>query len=312
MARPVNAMTKSEPTAIPSSLRISVLINNFNYAHYLKACIDSVLDQDYPNFEVVVVDDGSTDNSREVMSAYNDRIRCVLKPNGGQASSFNAGFANASGEVLCLLDADDAFLPGKLRELGKIFSDPSVGWCFDRVTTDENEVMADRIITTVADKRKAVASGKFPSIPVPTSGLSFRKAVLSQILPMRETSDVVLSDNYLKFAAAYLAPGIVVETPMTFQRIHSSNRYTGAGREGRLKPHIMIATGAELALRFPGMMPLGRELVAGGVALSRQPLHTLPAHALNTLANIPQLAESRSRFLARVLAKRLIQLINNR
>ncbi len=90
-------------------MKISVLINNYNYARFLPACIDSVLAQDYADFEIIVVDDGSTDDSRDIIASYGTRIVPVLKENGGQASSFNAGFAASSGQILCLLDADDAF-----------------------------------------------------------------------------------------------------------------------------------------------------------------------------------------------------------
>ena len=113
---------------------------------------------------------------------------------------------------------------------------------------------------------------QFPSLPVPTSGLSFRCEALARILPMREASDVVLSDNYLKFAAAYLGPGAVIETPLTFQRIHASNRYTRGERAGNLRPRIMVETGLELARRYDGLKTLGRSLVAGGIAEGNLPV----------------------------------------
>lgn len=247
-------------------MKISVLINNYNYSAYLNACIDSVLAQDHDNFEVVVVDDGSTDNSRELILAYGDRILPVLKPNAGQASSFNAGFFASSGDIICLLDADDTFLPGKLSALDRIFSQDGVKWCFDKVTNDEYSQPPSVPVVKFKDDRAALARGRFPVLPVPTSGLSFSRELLAQILPMREANDVVLSDNYLKFAAAYLGNGALVETPLSFQRIHASNRYTSSDRARVLKPKIMTATGLELAQRYPGLKRLGRSLVAGGLA----------------------------------------------
>src|SRR5579864_5011090 len=102
---------QSEPAAAqgrhgaPQPL-ISVLINNHNYGRYLKAAIDSALDQTYPAVEIVVVDDGSTDNSRELIAAYGGRVIPVLQANGGQGSAFNAGVAASRGDILCFLDAD--------------------------------------------------------------------------------------------------------------------------------------------------------------------------------------------------------------
>lgn len=249
-------------------MKISVLINNYNYARFLPACIDSALSQDYPDFEVVIVDDGSTDNSRDIIAAYGDRLVPVLKKNGGQASCFNAGFAAAKGDILCLLDADDAFLPGKLAQVAKLYRDMNVDWVFDRVTIDENTPPPATISFTPVDKREVMRKGGFPSLPVPTSGLTFHRRILSEILPMATMDDVVLSDNYLKFAAAYLGQGVVIDTPLTFQRIHGANRYTNSDKARQLRSRIMIATGLELTKRYNGMRSMGRALTAGGLAES--------------------------------------------
>ncbi|MBB3134281.1 glycosyltransferase involved in cell wall biosynthesis [Rhizobium pisi] len=267
-------------------MKLSVLINNFNYARYLGQCIDSVLSQDYPDFEIVVVDDGSTDDSRQIITAYGDRIVSVLKENGGQASSFNAGFAAASGDILFLLDADDAFLPGKLTRIAEIYDRNEIDWCFDRVTTNESDPPPAELQVTLFDKRETLRKGGFPSLPVPTSGLSFRRSLLSQILPMTVATDVVLSDNYIKFAAAYLGRGAIIETPLTFQRIHASNRYTGTTRAKTLRPRIMIATGLELARRYDELQTLGKSLVAGGIAETTS-LLKLRSEARNTVAGGP-------------------------
>jgi glycosyltransferase involved in cell wall biosynthesis len=253
-------------------VKLSVLINNYNYAQYLRPCIDSALAQDFPDLEVIVVDDGSTDNSRDVIALYGDRIVPVLKPNGGQASSFNAGFTAASGDILFFLDADDAFLPGKLRHVAQVYERLGVDWCFDRVSTDERTRAPAELVITPFDKRDRLRKGQFPSLPVPTSGLSFKREALAKILPMPVAGDVVLSDNYLKFAAAYLGAGAVIETPLTFQRIHASNRYTGVQARGSLRPRIMVETGLELARRYDGLQALGKSLVAGGLAEGKLPL----------------------------------------
>lgn len=267
-------------------MKFSVLINNFNYGQYLRPCIDSVLSQAHPDFEVVVVDDGSTDDSREILASYGKQIQTVLKENGGQASSFNAGFAAASGDIIFLLDADDAFLPGKLTRIAEIYDRNEIDWCFDRVTTNEGDQPPAELQVTLFDKRETLGKGGFPSLPVPTSGLSFRRDLLRQILPMSAADGVVLSDNYLKFAAAFLGRGAIVETPLTFQRIHASNRYTGTSRAKTLRPQIMIATGLELARRYDGLQALGKSLVAGGIAETTS-LLKLRSEARNTLAGGP-------------------------
>src|ERR1035438_2741424 len=77
---------------------MSVIIDNYNYGGFVRDAINSALDQTYPNVEVIVVDDGSTDNSREVISSFGNRVISVLKENGGQSSALNAGIARSSGE----------------------------------------------------------------------------------------------------------------------------------------------------------------------------------------------------------------------
>jgi len=78
-------------------ITVSIIIDNYNYGRFLGEAIDSALAQTYPHVEVIVVDDGSTDNSREVIAKYGDRIIPVLKENGGQASAFNAGLLRPRG-----------------------------------------------------------------------------------------------------------------------------------------------------------------------------------------------------------------------
>src|ERR1019366_560992 len=108
-----------------SSPLVSILINNYNYGRFLRDAIDSALSQTYPNTEVIVVDDGSSDDSRDIIATYGERIIPILKHNGGQASAFNAGFAASNGLWIHLLDSDDIFLPnktGRVQELTAAYS----------------------------------------------------------------------------------------------------------------------------------------------------------------------------------------------
>jgi len=97
----------------------TVLIDTYNYGEYIEQAVSSALAQDFPGEqrEILVVDDGSTDDTQERLRKFGESIRYLWKPNGGQASAFNFGFEHARGEVIALLDADDVRLPGKLRRV---------------------------------------------------------------------------------------------------------------------------------------------------------------------------------------------------
>ena len=83
---------------------VSIVINNYNYARFLPEAIESALAQTYPHKEIIVVDDGSTDDSRRVMESYGDRIKPIYKKNGGQASAMNLGYEAAKGDLIYFLD----------------------------------------------------------------------------------------------------------------------------------------------------------------------------------------------------------------
>lgn len=102
---------------------VSVVIPNYNYSHYLCEAVDSALAQTYRNFEIIVVDDGSKDDSREVLQRYGDKITVIFQHNQGVAAARNRGVAEAAGEYVAFLDADDAWLPAKIEKQVSRFGD---------------------------------------------------------------------------------------------------------------------------------------------------------------------------------------------
>jgi len=102
--------------------QVSVIIPNFNYGRFLESTIQSVLDQTYKKVEIIVVDDGSTDNSRHVLDSYGNRIKTLFQVNQGQAVARNNGIAIAEGELIALLDADDYWEPSKLERQIELIS----------------------------------------------------------------------------------------------------------------------------------------------------------------------------------------------
>jgi glycosyltransferase involved in cell wall biosynthesis len=254
---------------------VSILINNYNYGRFLTHAIGSALAQTYNNIEVIVVDDGSTDNSQEIVTSYGSRIRAVMKENGGQSSAFNAGFTASRGDIVCFLDSDDIFSPEKVSRVVEIFSSNlEIGWCFDRPVhfADDTGTRFAWVANTqegCIDARGIVAGGHAPYVLTSTSGISFRRETLSRILPMPELLRIksgISSDNYLKFAAYSLAKGWLAGEQLTLQRIHPNNAYTRrvAGKS-RVVGASDILLGMCLHQEFRILRHLGTKIFAHGL-----------------------------------------------
>ncbi len=143
---------------------VSVVVPTFNRAHLIGRTIGSVLAQSYPALEVIVVDDGSTDDTRETIARdYGDdaRVRYVYKQNGGPASARNTGFAQSRGEYVALLDSDDTWYPWKLElQIGCMQRDRSLGMTW----TDMTMVDADgKIVDPAYLRRMYHAYRSFPN-----------------------------------------------------------------------------------------------------------------------------------------------------
>lgn len=226
---------------------VSILINNYNYGQFLADAIESALHQTYDSVEIIVVDDGSTDQSHEVIERYGDRIIPVLKPNGGQASAFNLGFQKSRGDIICFLDADDIFVPEKAATIAAMFEKhPDIGWCFHRLRfVDSTMQTAVRLShesgTRACDFRKDIQHGRFNFTAPATTGLCFGRSLLEQILPMPEEIRIT-SDNYLKLLAIALSKGFYLDEQLALLRIHGNNAYSLRNDKKALRAYTRVLT----------------------------------------------------------------------
>ena len=121
--------------------QISIVTPNYNQAPYLEQTILSVLSQGYPQLEYIVIDDGSTDNSLEIIHKYSDCLAySTTRPNKGQYATINEGFARSTGEIMAWLNSDDMYLPGAFSVVAEIFSaHPDVEWLTTTLPVGWNE-----------------------------------------------------------------------------------------------------------------------------------------------------------------------------
>ena len=222
---------------IPSSPLITILINNYNYEKYLGEAIDSALAQTYSRVEVVVVDDGSSDRSREIMQAYGDKIHAVFKENGGQASAINAGFQQSTGDIIMTLDSDDYLEPFACERIVANWS-PDFEMLFHRLRQVRN---GKKLESYLPHRRLAMVSGDMVPqllsqgryVCPPTSGLSFSRKLMQAIMPIPESEYRICADNYLRLHGAFLGRVRALEETLVYYRVHSFNNFD-AGTPRRL------------------------------------------------------------------------------
>lgn len=111
-----------------SSPLVSVIVPTYNSSRFVVSAVESVLSQLYRPIEIIVVDDGSTDETAKLLEPFFDRIRYIFKPNGGTSQARNRGISEATGELISFLDADDTWLPEKIRrQVDCYMANPSIG-----------------------------------------------------------------------------------------------------------------------------------------------------------------------------------------
>jgi len=221
----------------------SIVIDNYNYAEFLREAIDSALAQTYAPLEVIVVDDGSTDGSHEVISAYGDRIIPVLKDNGGQASAFNAGLKASRGDVVCFLDADDALQPTAIERAAPHLSDPA----FVKVHWPLWEAKSDGKLTGQSFPNSPLASGDLLAATIregplgyitsPTSGNAWSRRYLEQVFPVVECGNQHGADAYLSILAPVYGRVAAIHEPLGKYRIHARS-FSGNQRYRQRTPAL--------------------------------------------------------------------------
>lgn len=211
---------------------VSILINNYNYDRYLASAIDSVVNQTYIHTEIIVVDDGSTDNSHQIINSYQDSIIPVYQENGGQASALNTGFAVSQGDIICLLDADDLWLPSKIQEVVTAFHhNPQAAVVYHKVQNiNQNGTPLGQpwppykaIVGNVSNLVNQ-AGGWWPFPP--STALSFSRQFLTQIMNIPEGEYRLCADAYLADLAPFFGEVVGIDLVLSQFRFHNFNNWS--------------------------------------------------------------------------------------
>jgi glycosyltransferase involved in cell wall biosynthesis len=210
---------------------VSVIVNNYNYARFLPRALDSAFGQCGEAVEVIVVDDGSTDDSRAVIDRYADRARVVLQENRGQKAAFNAGFSVATGDVVLFLDADDALGPATLSAVAKVFAEePATARVVFRLAVIDGDGHETGACTPSAalplprgDVRARVLTFPDDLAWPPTSGNAFAAWALRRVMPLPIDEERVDADHDLHTLIPLLGPVGSLPEVGGFYRVHGAN-----------------------------------------------------------------------------------------
>ncbi|MFP4486904.1 MAG: glycosyltransferase family 2 protein [Campylobacterales bacterium] len=215
---------------------ISVILDNYNYAKFLPQALDSVLSQTYKNWELIIVDDGSSDESQSIIKEYvnrDSRIKPIFKSNGGQASAFNAGFNEASGDVVCFLDSDDYFAPNKLETIVKYHAQ-GYQYVYNNiypVDEDSNPTKSDIKLMRYDGYALFLVYFKSKYFGNVTSTLSLSKELANKVFPLPNEEDwKIQGDDPIVFQASMMSRSKFISEELTYYRIHSSNGHYGKKR----------------------------------------------------------------------------------
>jgi len=195
---------------------VSILITSFNYGRFLPQCLDSALGQSYPNVEVIVVDDGSQDSSREVLRSYGDRIRWKAQENKGMVGAVNTGFPITKGEIICFLDADDALFPHAMEAVTPYFEDPGI------VEVD----WALQVVNEKGDPGRTI---------MPKAGHAWSRRALEMLFPLPEPQRRYGIDGFLWTLVPLWGQVLELEEPLGIYRWHGENWFARRSMEERAR-----------------------------------------------------------------------------
>lgn len=239
-------------------MKVSILISNYNYAYYLPEAVKSVLDQTHQDIEIIIVDDGSTDQSRDLITKLQQQVPDTIKPifqqNQGQGAAFNTGFAASSGEIVAFLDADDSWKPNKLQRVVEMFSEPEIIGVMHPLELIDAE---SQVISTGA-MAKPMPSGDIARIITatgnawwfpPTSGLTYRRRALDQVLPMDIAKWHLCADGCLVYCTSFLGKVTALNEVLGSYRLHGANNYFSHQPPG-IEKRLKSLAGIEMTNRY--------------------------------------------------------------
>ena len=209
---------------------VSVIIPNFNYGAFIQDCIDSVLNQSYPNIEIIVVDDGSTDDSVNRVEKYGSSIKLIRIENSGVSAARNYGMRIAKGDFLCFLDSDDTWEPDKiLLQLTK-FIDYEIGVVYSSINICDEKLTHKGVVKAMHKGHIANLYYKLPTTAIILLGCSsamIRSELVHRIGEFDTTLNTSADWDFFRRLSRITAVDFV-EKPLVNYRRHGASMSSGS------------------------------------------------------------------------------------
>ncbi len=235
-----------------ADLSVDIVVNNYNYGRFLPTAIESALGQSHERVRVIAVDDGSTDDSRQLLRGYEDMVTVVLKENGGQASALNVGLEQCRGDIVIFLDADDTLRPDVAARAADAFAaDAGLAKAQFRMEVIDAEGKPTGMVKPAphlpmpnGDLVGAELSYPYDLVWMSTSANAFRADALRRIFPIPERDFRICADWYLVHLTTLLGRVVSLEEIGGAYRMHGANSYEPQAAEldlGRIRETIGFA-----------------------------------------------------------------------
>ena len=281
------------------SPRVSVVIPTYNMARFLPETIESILRQSYQDFEVIVVDDGSTDSTPEVMAQFSSRVKYVRQENAGPSSAYNRGDDIARGEYELQFDADDLLLEGALEKMVSVMDGaPQAGFCYGQVRymdEDGKELNVPR----QWPERSGLMTARQVILELLNLRFIFGSAVLLRCACFREAGRFDESLDYGEDTELYArmakrCPVAYVAEPLAWRRKHRGAITAKLELDRQERSWLKILEGAgepsafglsRRRLTFYAYLALARQAYSAGMPKTRRYLMKALAHRWPWLAN---------------------------
>lgn len=243
---------------------ISVIVTCFNYGRYVAGAIQSALQQTYPRVEVIVVNDGSTDDSLEVIGCFADRVSIIDQPNGGSIAAYNRGFAASTGDVIVLLDADDRLEPDALASVAAVWHERVAKVQWDLAIIDAHgrdlgrhfcHFGPDYDAERVKESFRRTGTYRWPV----SVGNAYARWFADRMFPL---SPAYGPDGALNTVAPVYGDVITIPKVLARYRVHGQNLWSNTGTDASRLPARIEQRAAEVALMNEHARARGVEISA--------------------------------------------------